>query len=295
MSERHPVWIGPAGWSYPDWRGVFYPQRRPPGFSELGFLSRFFPIAEINSTFYALPSASMVAGWLKAVSGRSDFFFSAKLLQAFTHGNGGADDPLLAEFRERLMPLKASGRLKALLIQFPWSFKRSEPSLEKLQRLLEALSDFPCAVEFRHGSWQVEETYQLLAARRAAFVNIDQPQIGHSVAPSAAVTAPFAYVRLHGRNAADWFREGAGRDARYNYLYTPEELRSWSLSISEMAEKVPVIVIFNNHFRGQAVVNALQLTQMMNDRKVSVPSSLRQAYPFLESISAADGRTESLF
>ena len=260
----------------------------------VGVSCKLFSIIEINSTFYAIPTLKTVEQWRKTVARRPMFRFCVKLWQGVTHGDSTAE---AVTFRNRLQPLIDGDRLAALLVQFPWSFKRSSATVDRLQRILDAMSGLPCAVEFRHASWQNPQTLELLRERSAAFVNIDQPVIGESIVPSAQVTAPFAYVRLHGRNAGNWFRNGAGRDARYDYLYKAGELQAWSASIAEMAQISPVIVIFNNHFRGQAVVNAIQLEHLLTGRRSPVPSSLLACYPQLvaQAVSHEKNGTMELF
>jgi len=121
------------------------------------------------------------------------------------------------------------------------------------------------------------------------FCNIDQPLIGRSLGPSERATGPVGYVRLHGRNYRDWFREDAGRDARYDYLYDEEELDPWVEKISEVSDTASsTYVITNNHFRGQAVVNALQIRSRIEKRKVAAPATLIEHYPVLAGSAEPD-------
>jgi uncharacterized protein YecE (DUF72 family) len=149
-----------------------------------------------------------------------------------------------------------------------------------------ALRGLPLVLEVRHASWNVPELYASLAEHGIGFVNLDQPLFRNSLAPSALATAPVGYVRIHGRNARDWFREGAARDERYDYLYTPEELRPWAERVKAIAASpgvTDVHVVTNNHFAGQEVVNALQLRSMLEGRKVEAPETLFGPYgPALE-------------
>lgn len=95
----------------------------------------------------------------------------------------------------------------------------------------------------------------------------------------------FSYVRLHGRNYRDWFREGAGRDARYNYLYAKDELEEWIRRIKDLGrDSDRVYVITNNHYRGQALANALQIKNMVSGEKLEIPAGLLKQYPVLEEI-----------
>jgi len=110
-------------------------------------------------------------------------------------------------------------------------------------------------------------------------VNIDQPRFGNSIGPSAAATAPVGYVRLHGRNYEEWFREGAGVEARYDYLYSPEELDPWAERAQQVgAATIDTFIITNNHFQGQAIVNALMLRSMVEKRAVEAPPTVVAAY-----------------
>ena len=91
------------------------------------------------------------------------------------------------------------------------------------------------------------------------------------------MTGPVGYVRLHGRNAKAWFTKNAGRDQKYDYLYSPEELKDWVEGVQSM-EADRIFVITNNHFQGKAVVNALQLMRALG-MEASVPEPIRAAYP----------------
>ena len=90
-------------------------------------------------------------------------------------------------------------------------------------------------------------------------------------------------MRLHGRNRADWFRKDAGRDARYDYLYSSAELDELAEAASRMAEEArELFIVQNNHFRGKALVNALQMKRILEHRPPSAPEELVLAYPELE-------------
>lgn len=296
MEHSPSIYIGPAGWSYPDWKGIVYPAERPHRFSELEYISRYFNVIEINSTFYKNPSAAAIDGWLKTAAKHPNFRFCVKLWRKFTHDEYTSND--LEVFKKNLQLIANSRQLLCILIQFPWSFKKSDSSIKKLALVLEHFGDLPCAVEFRHSSWSDDAVLQFLTERHVSFVNIDQPFVPDSLAPSAVVTAPLAYVRLHGRNHANWFRENAGRDARYDYLYHPDELQQWIDNIQSMAaQSKTIVIIFNNHFRGQAVVNAFQLKFTLQPQQMNAPSSLLHVYPHQLSFMRPDlsGQTMDLF
>jgi uncharacterized protein YecE (DUF72 family) len=281
--------VGTAGWSYEDWDGIVYPVRKGRGFHALSYLAGFIDIVEVNSTFYRPAPPAMVRSWLKKIEDRPDFLLSLKLYQAFTHAREGFSGKDVDDVRQAADLVRLQGRLAALLVQFPWSFRNSPENAEYLRRLLALFDGYPLAVEVRHASWDTPAFYELLSAHRAAFCNIDQPLFDASIKPSAvSTTADFAYVRLHGRNYGNWFREGAGRDDRYDYLYAANELEEWVARIKSLGSKTGrVYVITNNHYRGQALANALQIRNMISGEKVDIPDLVLEKYPVLRDIVRA--------
>ena len=274
--------FGPAGWEYPDWSGVVYPQGAPRSFDRLAHLARWFSTVEVNATFYRPFPAEVAARWCERVAGVPAFRFGAKVWRRFTHEREAFGREEVAQARAALDRLHAEGRLGAALLQFPWSFRRDPAAEEWLRGVLAALEGLPLVVEVRHASWDAPEVLDELAAAGAGIVNVDQPLFRASIRPAARVTSPVAYVRVHGRNYRDWFRKGAGRDARYDYLYTPGELEAWAERVRELAGSPltpDVYVVTNNHFRGQAVANAKMLESMVEERKVEAPPELVKAFP----------------
>ena len=286
MAKYH---VGTAGWSYEDWEGVVYPLSKGRGFHALPYLAGFIDIVEVNSTFYRPADPALVRSWLKRIEARPDFLLALKLHQSFTHARSGFTRKDVDAFRAAADILHLRGRLAALLVQFPWSYRNTPENGEYLLRLLDLFSGYPVAVEVRHGSWDTPDFYDALRGKGAAFCNIDQPLFDDSIAPSAVSTTPdFAYVRLHGRNREDWFREGAGRDDRYDYLYAADELEDWIGRIKALGRKSgKVYVVTNNHYRGQAMANALQIRNMISGEKVDVPELLLEKYPVLREIVRA--------
>jgi uncharacterized protein YecE (DUF72 family) len=282
-------YVGTAGWSYEDWDGIVYPVRKGSGFHPLAFLAGFVNIVEVNSTFYRPAPPAMVRSWLKRIEDHPDFVLSLKLYQAFTHARKGFTPKDVDDVRLAADIVRLQGRLAALLAQFPWSFRNSPENTEYLLRLFKDFSGYPLVVEVRHASWDTPGFYDLLRANGAAFCNIDQPLFDASIKPSAVSTTPdFAYARLHGRNYKNWFRESAGRDDRYDYLYARDELEDWITRIKDLGTKSSKIyIITNNHYRGQAMANALQIRNMITGDKVDVPDLLLERYPVLKEIVRA--------
>lgn len=282
--RRSTVRIGPAGWSYKDWIGPVYPPGRK--VDELLMITRYFDCVELNSSFYRTPPQHLVRSWAERTSQRPGFLFTVKVLQRFTHerlGNAGEAQRFIHTFD----PLIERGRLGAFLLQFPWSFRDTPENRALLSALGPWFRDFRAAVELRHGSWQSPDAARHLTACGFAFCNIDQPVIGDSMPPTELVTDPrLAYIRLHGRNRSDWFRTDAGRDERYNYLYREEEMTEWAQRAERLAAKVDhLFIVTNNHFRGQALVNAFQLRSLMTHEKQVMPERLVAAYPVLRTIA----------
>jgi uncharacterized protein YecE (DUF72 family) len=296
-------WIGPSGWSYADWNGIVYPLRKPRGFKPLAYLARFFNAVEVNTTFYQIPAPGLTAEWPGLVP--EQFRFAFKLTQTFTHQRTQfppSED--VRAFIAATQPVRAAGKLGPLLIQFPWSFRLTPENAEWLWRVADSFPDFERFVEVRHTSWATPEG---LAALRPAvgWVNIDQPRLRDCIGPTEYVSGEAAYVRLHGRNAGAWFRakprgadlsraESVGaRDARYDYLYSEEELREWVARLNKIAEQARQVYVFtNNHYRGQAPANALELKALLGAKPVETPPTLVQTYPRLARIAEPRGQLD---
>lgn len=281
------VHVGVAGWSYPDWAGIVYPERRKRGFSELTHLAQYVDAIEVNSTFYRPASPSMAEGWLRKVESRKDFLFTAKLWQRFTHERAAPWTRDEAEtVRRGMRPLQEGGRLGAVLAQFPWSFKPDTGAFDWLGRLGDEFRDLPLVVEVRHAAWNTDDGLGALRERGLNFCNVDQPAFRTNLAPTGVLTGPVGYCRFHGRNAQAWFAKDAGRDQRYDYLYSENELAPWVERIAQMAgEAQKLFVMTNNHYRGQELVNAIQMKSMLSGGRVPVPETLLEHYPQLDALA----------
>jgi uncharacterized protein YecE (DUF72 family) len=315
MELTHEVRVGTAGWSYKDWEGIFYPsgmQRRKQ--HPLEYLARFFDTTEINTSFYGPLKPEWAKLWCRKVAAvNAKFLFTAKLYRAFTHSPIAVMEPTSAatirptdedeaRTREGLDAIASEGRLGALLIQFPVSFKNTSLNREYLDRLLRQFIEYPRVVEVRHSSWNDATTLAAFTQKNVGFCNIDQPLLGRSLAPTEHVTGAIGYVRLHGRNYENWFADHASddpssdpqgsdsdnRNDRYNYLYNQQELAGWKERIASVAERaLTTYVITNNHFESKAGVNALELKAMISGKRVLAPPTLIQKYPELRKIADA--------
>lgn len=275
--------VGPAGWSYDDWKGLVYPVGAGSKFDELAYIAGFFDTIEINSSFYRPPSPRASQSWVRRVAHNTDFKFTAKLYKQFTHERGKATDADERAVRYGLDPIAKADKLGALLLQFPWSFKNTGADRDYLEGVIDRFRDYPLVVELRHASWNTPEIYEAFEAKGVGFCNIDQPLFSRSIKPSARTTSKVGYVRLHGRNYENWFAENAKPADRYDYLYSPDELQPWIDNIKKVAKGAQeTYVVTNNHFRGKGIVNALEIKSELAGKKVPGPAHLLEEYPRLK-------------
>lgn len=283
---QHKVYVGSAGWSYKDWSGIVYPEKHYHHFDELQYLANLFDVIEINSSFYKIPSSDTVKNWLERVSFKKEFLFTIKLWKEFTHDRAELLRDEIANFHKCLAILAEEKRLGCLLIQFPWSLYYNQENLNWLKMLITDFSDFKIAVEVRNIGWLNKQYIEFLKKNNCAFCNIDLPNRLGQIPPTEITTAPFSYVRLHGRNYKSWFREGAGVDERYDYLYSQQEIQEWVTRILHLKKEAKeVFIITNNHFCGKAVCNALEIKAKVENKKISIPHSLLKSFPHLNEIA----------
>jgi uncharacterized protein YecE (DUF72 family) len=286
--------VGVAGWDYPDWVGPVYPERAPRGFDRLAYLSRFVDVLEINSTFYRPADPRTAESWLRRTEARQPFTFTAKAHRSWTHGKepdlaAGVPETLLG-----LAPLRDAQKLGALLVQFPQSFRKTPQALDKLSALQERLEGWPTVVEVRDISWDDEEAAAWFREHGLGWCVVDQPGMRRdgeraTVPARPRVTSDVGYLRLHGRNARDWFRKDAGRDARYDYLYRPDQMAKMADALREMEPQAKeLFAVQNNHFRGKALANALMLRHLLGEEQPQAPEGLVRAYPELEGLVSVE-------
>lgn len=294
MAGKHKILFGTSGWSYDDWKGVFYPLKTPSRFDYLRFAAEYFDALEINSTFYRPPSPATAASWVRRTADKPAFEFTAKLHQRFTHARGEPWTPAeAADFKRGIDPLADAGKLGGLLMQFPWSFRNTPTHRKWLEAVIAEFNQYPLFLEVRHASWDNPQVLDFLNDAAVAMVSVDQPLFANSLPPTEKVTAHLGYVRLHGRNYRDWFSKDAGRDARYDYLYSEDELKAWVTTIRKISQDAKKLFVFNNnHYQGQAAANSLELKHLLTEERLPVPPDLLRAYPRLAKIAPETQRTE---
>jgi uncharacterized protein YecE (DUF72 family) len=309
------VRIGTSGWNYPGgegtWDGVFYPPKagRDKRFDELAYYAEHFNTVEVNSTFYGQPRANVAASWVRRTP--PGFEFSIKLYQKFTHPRmykdrleralaeekpdaeviGALARPNQAdldEFRRGIEPVATAGKLGALLAQFPASFKYGDAQCAYLTDLLHAFSGYPVAVELRHKSWsdRFADTLALLNAFEAAWTQIDEPKFKFSIQQNFMPNVRgFYYMRLHGRNAEQWWRHEHAED-RYNYLYAAKELEEFTETVKSASALVKKVYLYtNNHASARSVANANMIKEQLGEPiDGEYPDTFIDTYPELAGV-----------
>jgi uncharacterized protein YecE (DUF72 family) len=249
------IYVGTSGFQYDDWVGPYYPQDLPKN-QWLGYYAKEFNTLEINFTYYRMPSAKAILLMAKKVPDR--FLFTVKATQEMTHARERAPK-LFKEFTQAITPLREADKFGAILAQFPNSFRAGEESRDYIKWFREQLGDQPVVVEFRNKDWLTDETYELLHANNLGFCSVDEPFFPRV----AKVTADIAYVRFHGRNFKKWWKHEHAYE-RYDYTYSPEELKEWTPKIEEMTHAAERTFVFaNNHYRGQGIDTARQLKLLL--------------------------------
>jgi len=255
------ILIGTSGFSYNDWKGVFYPEDIE--LSEmLEYYSRYFNALEVNYTYYSLPSVRTISSLIKKSNGR--VHFSVKAHKDITHSKT-LPTGIFDTFKEGIKPLVESNLLDAILVQFPWSFKPISEAIQRLNEIKDGFGELPVAVEFRNSDWDKEDTVNLLRELEFAYCIVDEPHIKGLMPFRNWITYNLSYFRFHGRNSAKWYNYKEPWE-RYDYLYSRDELSELSGYIKEAHRAVPKVLVFmNNHPLGKAVENARELMGILSE------------------------------
>jgi uncharacterized protein YecE (DUF72 family) len=273
-----PVRIGTCSWADESLSKYFYP-KGVPAKERLPYYAQHFDTVEVDSTYYRLPSDSMVEGWAERTP--PEFTMHVKAFGMMTRHpvkidtlppdlresveadeRGRVDRPsrevraeVFRRFLESLEPLRTEGKLGGILFQLPPYIVSKPSSFEYLEWAREQLGDDDMLVEFRHRSWLEEdaraETFAFLERISANYVTVDAPRsdTAKNLVPSVpAVTGPIAYVRFHGRNLATWNKRGGSAAERFDYLYSDEELAEWVEPLRELSQQSEeAYAFFNNN------------------------------------------------
>jgi uncharacterized protein YecE (DUF72 family) len=300
MPDGKPVgniYYGTASWTDKTLleSGRFYPKDVDTPAERLAFYAERFPLVEVDSTYYALPSERNAALWIERTP--MHFVFNIKAFALLTHHPVGVRG-LPASVREQLpgdkkrfyrkdlppkelerveemfvsalRPLEAARRLGAVLFQFPNWFVPSRENRDYLEALADSFP-YRIAVEFRGGGWMkddesAERTLKLLEELGLTYVVVDEPQgFKTSVPPVAAATSPeLAMIRFHGHNAETWEKRGITAAERFRYLYSEDELEKWTAPAKELAGKSERLhILMNNCYEDYGVRNAAQIADLI--------------------------------
>lgn len=255
------ILVGTSGYSFADWRGVYYPAEIQKG-KMLDFYAKDFPAVEVNSTYYRIPNRAVF--YHMANKTGKNFEFIVKVNREVTHKY---KEPFasMEALKESVQPLIDAGKMYGYLAQFPWRFKYHPTKLGYINGIAKTCQPYPLFVEFRHESWLRAVVTRFLQDNQIGYCCVDEPKLQGLIPPQEIVTNGIGYVRFHGRNATTWWDSGKGD--RYDYQYSPEELGEWVQRIRVMREKSDKLYLFfNNCHMGQAVINAKQMTELLKQQ-----------------------------
>ena len=289
--------IGTASWTDKTLieSGWYPPEANNPE-KRLRYYTRQFPLVEVDSTYYALPAEQTAAAW--AHRSPKGFVFNIKAYSLFTHhptriaalpkdlrpaaektAKGKASvylkdvDPELTDqawerFLAALEPLRQTGRLGAILFQFPQWFVIGRDRKDYILSCAERVAPRQLCIEFRNKTWLSEdnrdETLKFLADHQLPYVVVDEPQgYTSSVPPVVAATAPLAVMRFHGQSDK-W--DSNDIQEKYRYRYSEKELKEWAPKVRQLSREADIThVLFNNCYSNDAQVNAQQLIGLLGD------------------------------
>ena len=257
-------YIGTMGFSYSDWKGVFYPSEMPSR-NYLAYYSRIFKSVEIDSTFYGTPRSETILRWKSSTP--DDFKFSLKTPRVITHESGLVNvDRLLDEFLNNIILLDK--KLAVILLQFPPSFTRIYQS-----RLLDFISQLPeefrFAVEVRDASWYPLDGILLdtLKSTRNCWASTEYPGLPRQINP----TSDFHYMRWIGKHGSFMVHNRERYDRSDNMRVWQEKFIENDIQPSE------IFGFFNNDYSGYAVASANRYKELIGveTKQVNLPKQGR--------------------
>jgi uncharacterized protein YecE (DUF72 family) len=298
-----PIRIGTCSWADESLTKHFYPRGIKGAEERLHYYTERFDTVEANSTYYHLPAREMVQNWADRTP--EGFVMHVKAFGVMTRHpvkveqlppdlrdeapldqRGRVERPsrefraeIFRRFHDALEPLRETGKLGGILLQFPSYVVPKPASLDYLEWAVEQLQGDEALVEFRHAAWlddeHRDETLQFLERHGMTYVIVDAPRTeGRNVLPTVvATTSPTAYVRFHGRNAQTWNKRTGSAAERFDYLYSEDELREWVPQLRELSnQSEEAYAFFNNnnqtHGVPQATAGAQLLRQLLDEQEV---------------------------
>lgn len=228
----------------------------------LEFYAQNFNTVELNATYYTIPNYAVFEKLVLKTP--EDFEYIVKVNKETTHVRK-ENQKAITSLLQSLQPLIESGKFKGLLAQFPYSFKNNEINRNHLAQTKEFVGDYPLFVEFRNYTWQNKSLLPFLKGYDIGYVNVDEPNLMGLLPMQDYVTSKTGYIRFHGRNEKDWW--GGTNISRYDYEYTPDELKEWLTNINNILKKTfTTYIFFNNHPTGKAIKNAKQMMEILKKK-----------------------------
>jgi len=252
--------IGTSGYDYQEWKGGFYPDNLPHS-RFLEYYATQFNSLELNGTYYRMPTATQMHNMIKRSGGSIQF--SVKAFKDITHNQDTSRyQPLVSEFKKALEPLQVNNVLLCALFQFPESFHYEKAQRLYLDALLKEAAGIPIVVEMRNAQWQNDQVYNALRQRKTGWCITDNANLKNLPRLDFTFTGNIAYIRLHGRNAAMWYK--GDNITRYDYLYSDTELQTFVDPIRYLLAHASIVqIFFNNHAKSQATINAKKLEMLL--------------------------------
>ena len=266
------IYIGLAGWGDHD---SLYPDSIK-STDKLAHYSSYFPIVEVDSSFYAISPVRNVEKWVRETPG--NFRFVVKAYQGMTKHRQGKDTPfntrseMFDAFKHSLKPYQESNKLAMVLFQFPPWFHCCKENVAYIRYCKKMMENIPVALEFRHQSWYSEAYREgtLSFMKKEGWIHsiADEPQTGEGSVPLVPIATDTnqTLIRMHGRNTHGWSKqEGVDwREVRFLYKYNEKELVEMKNILHELAKRTKeIIVIFNNNSGGDAAENAKEFQEIL--------------------------------
>jgi len=276
--RKYPL-IGVAGWSYPDWQELLAVGKAGRQAAELEILAGAFDLIEMTSSYFHPVEAKASRDWLRRIEHNPRLRFTARLWNDLVRQRSRIMVADVRMVKRGMEPLLESRRLVALVMQFSRSFRYSDSSQERIVELLDWFIEYPLVVEVHHRSWQQSDLMRILRQRGVAVAQIDQPQDSTGSRFEGNVPGTPVYFRLDGRNRQSWLQEDAGRDERFDYYYSRDELEALIPRMAALQNQAPACyVAFNNYPRGQAIANAAEMSLAFTGKKAQLPEIFWQRF-----------------